>query len=78
MQKKFYQKGLIISATRGIGGATNNEKDILKIQFWLDLFSIANPEFTTTSGIDGNFGNATKKAVQNFQKAKGVAQSGVL
>ena len=78
MQKKFYLKELTISATQGVGGTTNNKKDILKIQSWLNLFSIVNPEYTTSTGIDGDFGTATEKAVKNFQKAKGIAQSGVV
>ena len=78
MQKKTYLKELTLSSTQKKNGSSNNKKDVMKIQSWLNLFSLTNPEFTTSIGIDGDFGTATEKAVQNFQKAKGIAQSGVV
>src|SRR5512138_2282418 len=78
MQKTQYQKELIISATQKKNGDNNNKKDVMKIQSWLTLFSISNPGAGTATGIDGDFGSATEIAVVNFQKAKGLAQSGMV
>lgn len=78
MQKKNYLKELSIGSTQKKNGTSNNKKDVMKIQSWLNLFCLTNPEFTTSMGIDGDFGTATEKAVQNFQKAKDIAQSGIV
>lgn len=43
MQKTFYQKELLIKATQQRKGINNNKKDIEKIQSWLNLFAIQNP-----------------------------------
>ena len=78
MQKTQYQKELTISATQKKNGDNNNKKDVMKIQSWLRLFSMSNPDVGTATGIDGDFGSATEIAVVNFQKAKGLAQSGMV
>ncbi|MGF2412979.1 peptidoglycan-binding protein [Ferruginibacter sp.] len=78
MQKTQFQKELVINATQKKNGAANNKKDVMKIQSWLTLFSMANPLAATATGIDGDFGAATEQAVINFQKAKGIAQSGIV
>ncbi len=78
MQKKTYLKELTIAATQKMNGTTNNKKDILKIQSWLTLFSMWNVNAGTATGIDGDFGPATEKAVLNFQKVKGLPQSGIV
>jgi hypothetical protein len=78
MQKTFYQKELEISATQKKDGAGNTKKDVMKIQSWLTLYAITDPAAGTTTGIDGDFGAATEKAVINFQKSKGIAQSGIV
>lgn len=77
MQKTFYQKELTISGTQKLGGS-NNKKDVMKIQSWLTLFDLANSGSGTTTGIDGDFGQATEKAVMNFQKAKRMTQTGIV
>lgn len=76
MIKIQYQKELSISATQGRGKA-NNKKDVLKIQSWLNLFAMNNPAAGTATGIDGDFGSATEKALINYQKATGLKQTGV-
>lgn len=78
MQKTSYQKELTIKATQKKNGADNTKKDVMKIQSWLNLFSMANPAALTTTGIDGDFGTATENAVMNFQKIKGIPQSGIV
>jgi peptidoglycan hydrolase-like protein with peptidoglycan-binding domain len=78
MQKSHYQKELTISATQKKNGTQNNKKDITKIQSWLNLFSMTNHDAGTATGIDGDFGPATERAVINFQKIKGRAQTGTV
>jgi peptidoglycan hydrolase-like protein with peptidoglycan-binding domain len=76
MQKTFYKKELLIKSTQQRNGNTNNKKDVEKIQSWLNLFAMQNPSSGTATGIDGDFGPATQKAVLNFQKFKGLTQTG--
>jgi hypothetical protein len=78
MQKTTYLKELSIAATQKKGGANNNKKDIMKIQSWLSLFAMSNPNAGTTTDVDGDFGGATEKAVMNYQKAKGLTQNGIV
>nr|WP_294924139.1 peptidoglycan-binding protein [uncultured Flavobacterium sp.] len=78
MQKTFYQKELLIKATQKRKGANNNKKDVEKIQSWLNLFAMQNPGSGTATGIDGDFGPATEKAVLNFQKFNSLTQTGVV
>jgi peptidoglycan hydrolase-like protein with peptidoglycan-binding domain len=78
MQKTSYLKELSISATQKKNGANNTKKDVTKIQSWLTLFSMINPNAGTATGTDGDFGPATEKAVMNFQKAKGITQNGIV
>ena len=78
MQKNHFQKELTIAATQKRNGPNNTKKDIMKIQSWLTLFELVNPGSGTLTGIDGDFGPATEKAVMNFQKAKGIPQTGVV
>lgn len=76
MQKTSYQKELLIKATQQRKGANNNKKDVEKIQSWLNLFAMQNPGSGTATGIDGDFGPATEKAVLNFQKFNNLPQTG--
>lgn len=78
MQKTSFQNELTISATQQRNGATNTKKDVRKIQSWLTLFSMSNPGSATATGIDGDFGSATEQAVKNYQKAKSLAQTGIV
>jgi peptidoglycan hydrolase-like protein with peptidoglycan-binding domain len=78
MQKTHYKKELVIKATQQQKGVNNNKKDVEKIQSWLNLFALQNPNSGTSTGIDGDFGPATEKAVKNFQKANGLTQTGVV
>jgi peptidoglycan hydrolase-like protein with peptidoglycan-binding domain len=76
MQKTFYKKELVIKAPQQRNGTANNKKDIEKIQSWLNLFAMQNPSSGTATGIDGDFGPATEKAVLNFQKFNNLQQTG--
>jgi peptidoglycan hydrolase-like protein with peptidoglycan-binding domain len=78
MQKNHFQKELTITAAQKRNGANNTKKDVQKIQSWLSLFELMKPGSGTLTGIDGDFGSATEKAVMNFQKIKGVSQTGVV
>ena len=78
MQKKSYLKEVSISSTQKRRGPTNVKKDVEKIQSWLTLFAMQNPNAGTATGIDGDFGPATEQAVLNFQKAKGLQQTGIV
>ncbi|MET0391910.1 MAG: peptidoglycan-binding protein, partial [Chitinophagaceae bacterium] len=78
MQKSHYKQELTISATQKRKGAANKKADVLKIQSWLTLFELLKPGSGTLTGMDGDFGPATEKAVINFQKAKGITQNGVV
>jgi hypothetical protein len=76
MQKTFYKKELLIKAPQQKNGPANNKKDIEKIQSWLNLFAMQNSSSGTATGIDGDFGSATEKAVLNFQKFNNLPQTG--
>ncbi|GAB4027524.1 peptidoglycan-binding domain-containing protein [Spirosoma koreense] len=78
MQKTSFQNELLISSTQQRNGAGNTKKDVRKIQSWLTLFAMTHPGAATATGIDGDFGKATEQAVKNFQKAKGVPQTGIV
>jgi peptidoglycan hydrolase-like protein with peptidoglycan-binding domain len=78
MQKTSYKKELALSSTQKRKGTTNVKKEVEKIQSWLNLFAMQNPNAGTATGIDGDFGPATEKAVMNFQKAKNLSQTGIV
>ncbi len=78
MQKTQYQKELQLSATQKKNGSSNNKKDVMKIQSWLTLYTMANPAAGTAVGIDGDFGSGTEQGVINFQHAKGIPESGMV
>ncbi|RZS92495.1 peptidoglycan-binding domain-containing protein [Aquimarina brevivitae] len=78
MKKDWYKKELLLKNTQQRNGADNNRKDVMKIQSWLCLFNIWNPNSATATGIDGDFGPATERAVQNFQKIQGLQQNGIV
>ena len=78
MKKDKYLKELTITQTQKRNGDNNNRKDVMKIQSWLSLFAIQHPESGTATGIDGDFGPATEKAVKNFQHAINVGASGIV
>jgi len=77
MIKTQYQKELVISAT--CSKTTSNKKaDVLKIQSWLNLFALVNPGAATATGIDGDFGPGTEKAVINFQNFNNLSATGIV
>lgn len=78
MKKTTYQKELVIKATQKRRGTNNNKKDVMKIQSWLTLFSMRNPSSGTATGIDGDFGPATERAVKSFQKSNNLAKTGIV
>ncbi len=78
MKKKSYKKELSIKSTQKRNGDDNNKKDVLKIQSWLSLYAIQNPNAGTATAIDGDFGPATEKAVRNFQNATNSPISGMV
>jgi len=78
MKKDAYKKELVISNTQKRRRTGNTKKDVRKIQSWLTLFSKWNPDSATATSIDGDFGPATERAVKNFQRAKGIPESGIV
>lgn len=77
MKKADYKKELIIKGTQKRKG-TNNRDDVRKIQSWLSLYAISNPNAGTATGIDGDFGPATERAVKNYQKVNDIMPSGMV
>ncbi|GAA3509581.1 hypothetical protein GCM10022393_22760 [Aquimarina addita] len=78
MRKTAYKKELTIRTTQKRKGAANIKKDVIKIQSWLVLFSIWNPNSGTAIKIDGDFGPATERAIRNFQKIKKLPEDGIV
>ncbi|AXT53613.1 peptidoglycan-binding protein [Aquimarina sp. BL5] len=78
MKKTAYQKELAIKATQKREGTDNNKRDVMKIQSWLTLFSMRNPDSGTATGIDGDFGPATERAVKNFQSFNSLTKTGIV
>lgn len=78
MKKTSYKKELTIKATQRRNGASNSKKEVLKIQSWLSLYAIQHPLSGTATGIDGDFGPATEKAIKNFQKHIQSSESGIV
>jgi peptidoglycan hydrolase-like protein with peptidoglycan-binding domain len=76
MIKQQFQKEITISGKQSKDAGTNNKKDVLKIQCWLNLYAHTNPSSGTATGIDGDFGPATERTVVNFQKARKLPQTG--
>ena len=77
MKKDFYLKELSIANTQKKNG-DNSRKEVMKIQSWLTLYALRNPESGTVTSIDGDFGPATERAVKNFQNAINLNQTGVV
>ncbi|MDI9310936.1 MAG: peptidoglycan-binding protein [Limnohabitans sp.] len=78
MQKTTYKKELSLNGTQQKKGANNRKKEVEKIQSWLNLYAMQNPNAGTATGIDGDFGPATEKAVKNFQKSKNLSETGIV
>ena len=76
MIKDDYLKELSIDGTQKKNSKSNSKRDVMKIQSWLSLFEMTHPGTGTSTSIDGDFGSATEKAVQNYQRAIGEKQSG--
>lgn len=75
MIKEHYKKELVVAAPMSRESAPN-KKDVMKLQSWLSLYEMANPNAGTMTGIDGDFGPATELAVKKFQQASGVSATG--
>lgn len=78
MIKRSFEKELKLNSTQSKGGASNEKKEVEKIQSWLTLYAYENPLISVSTAIDGDFGAATEKAVKNFQKHLGVAETGTV
>lgn len=78
MIKKYYLKELSIGSTQSKNSSANKKADVMKIQSWLNLFALSHPTDAIAVSVDGDFGPATEKAVKNFQRIKGLPQSGIV
>ena len=78
MKKTTFKRELQITGTQRRNGNANKKADVRKIQSWLTLYSMWNPDSGTATEIDGDFGPATEKAVKNFQKSKNLSQTGIV
>lgn len=78
MQKTSYKKELTLNGTQQKKGTNNRKKEVEKIQSWLNLYAMQNPNAGTATGIDGDFGPATEKAIKNFQKSKNIPETGIV
>ena len=76
MIKIQFQKELLISGTQLKTGTANTKKDTQKVQSWLNLFAMNNPNAGTATGIDGDYGDATVQALINFQKVNKLPANG--
>ncbi len=77
MKKKHFLKEINLSATQSKGNK-NSVKEVMKIQSWLCLYEMKHPGSGTFTGIDGDFGPATVKAVKNFQQANTFSKTGIV
>lgn len=78
MIKTTYQKELLISNSCARGSAGNNKNDVKKIQSWLNLAALKNPNAGVAVSIDGDYGQATEAAVKTWQQHKGLNPSGAV
>lgn len=77
MIKEYYKKELALSAPK-IAKGDKKKPDVYKIQSWLNLYGNRNPAAGTATGIDGDFGSSTERAVMNYQKANKLPVTGVV
>lgn len=56
----------------------NNEKDVRKVQEWLNLWKRYDDDWNISVGIDGDFGPNTLAAVLEFQKFRGLKTDGII
>lgn len=80
LQKKVIDGGDGMELKRGMGSIDNPNEDVRKWQSALieSGFKMTNESGTIEYIADGSFGGATERATQAFQKAAGLAQSGVV
>ncbi len=75
MLKTAFQTELHFTDTcrRGNSGA-----DVRRVQEWLCLNAIQHPNAALNTALDGQFGPATERAVQNFQALRKLPKTGVV
>lgn len=78
MIKNTFKKEIAISGPQSAGNPRNNKKEVIKIQNWLNLHARSHPYAGTATGVDGDYGNLTAKAVKNFQASKGMQPTGIV
>ncbi|GAB3775342.1 hypothetical protein GCM10028818_19360 [Spirosoma horti] len=75
MLKTAFQHELLFTATVQQGSTGT---DVRRVQEWLCLNALRYPNAALSTSLDGEFGPATKRAVQNFQVLLKTAQTGVV
>ncbi|SEC20777.1 Putative peptidoglycan binding domain-containing protein [Tenacibaculum sp. MAR_2009_124] len=78
MKKSAYKKELTLRSTQERDGVNNRRNEVIKIQSWLNLYGMQHPASGTATSIDGAFGPATERAVENFQSHNGLNVTGVV
>lgn len=75
MLKTAYQNELHFTSTQQ---KDNSGPDVRRVQEWLCLNALRYPTAALTTTLDGEFGPATKLAVQNFQAVLKLPKTGVV
>ncbi|QHV97161.1 peptidoglycan-binding protein [Spirosoma endbachense] len=75
MIKTSYQNELLFSDTLKKG---SQGPDVRRIQEWLCLSALRYPQAVLTTAIDGQFGPATERALQNFQAVLKLPKTGIV
>lgn len=76
--RNHFQDEFYITNTCAKGDINNNVRDVFKIQEWLRIWGQNYPNFQTTIRVDGDFGNATESAIRNFQRKRGLPETGYI
>lgn len=75
MQKNHFQKELLWpkSLKKGDKGT-----DVTRLQEWIYLWHLANPQSVTALKIDNDFGGSTEGCVKKFQQFRNLPQTGIV
>lgn len=75
MIKTSYQNELLFASSLQ---KNSQGTDVRRVQEWLCLHALRYPKAALTTALDGQFGPATERAVQNFQVVSKIPKTGVV